>query len=65
MKRTIKPQVVQVSFMPKESCERVRPPIIAGQRDSIWVYPIKGHKLKSLALAKIKACYGIEAEILD
>ena len=60
-----KPQAVQVSFIPKGNSEGIHPPILVGNRDSIWIYPIKGRKLKSLALAKIKACYGIDAEILD
>ena len=63
--KTIKPQAIQVSFLPLQSSEGIHPPILVGHRDSIWVNPIKGRKLKSLALAKIRACYGIDAEILD
>ena len=63
--KTIKPAAVQVSFMPKQNSEGIHPPIIAGQRDSIWVTPVKGRNIRTLALIKIRACYGIDAEILD
>jgi hypothetical protein len=54
----------QVSFIPKESCSTVTPPIIKGERTSVWVKTLTQNEseIRMAAVKKFIACYGIDVE---
>lgn len=53
-----------VGFTPLESRTNLRPPILKGRKDSVWVYSHTQDpkEIEEAARDKIKFCYGVEID---